>query len=54
MFRPDERVEAGISSIAVIAWLIFLFKTWEFTVLLDLYFVPYLIFCCWLDLVTYL
>lgn len=54
MFRESERLSAGISSLAVIFWLIFLFKTFSVSTLLNCYFPPYLIFCCWLDLVTYL
>lgn len=54
MFKPHERVEAGISSVAVFAFLYFLFSNWSFSTLWTCYFVPYLIFVAWLDLVTYL
>jgi omega-3 fatty acid desaturase (delta-15 desaturase) len=54
LFADDERVGAAISSGCIIAWLGFLFYTFDFYLLLDAYFVPYLIFVAWLDLVTYL
>jgi omega-3 fatty acid desaturase (delta-15 desaturase) len=42
------------STVCILAWLGFLFSTWDVLTLLDAYFVPYLIFAAWLSLVTYL
>ena len=54
LFRDDERVGAAISTGCVVAWLTFLFATFPLATLLDAYFVPYIFFVVWLDLVTYL
>lgn len=54
MFKPNERVGAAISSISVVAFLVYLLVNWDIITLLNGYFVPYFIFCFWLDLVTFL
>lgn len=54
LFSKEERVGAAISTVSVVGWLAFLFMTFPVRLLLDAYFVPYIIFVMWLDLVTYL
>jgi len=54
LFTKEERVGAAISTLCVVAWVSFLLVTFPLTLLLDAYFVPYVFFVMWLDLVTYL
>jgi len=54
LFSKEERVGAAISTLSVVAWLTFLFMTFPVKLLLDAYFMPYIFFVMWLDLVTYL
>ena len=54
LFADDERVGATISTLCVVSWLGFLLYTVPFWTLVDAYFMPYLFFVAWLDLVTYL
>lgn len=54
LFAKEERVGAFCSTVCVVSWLVFLFMTFPVRVLLDAYFMPYLFFIAWLDLVTYL
>jgi omega-3 fatty acid desaturase (delta-15 desaturase) len=54
LFSKEERVGSFISTFCVVAWLTFLFVTFPVMTLLDAYFMPYLFFVMWLDLVTYL
>jgi omega-3 fatty acid desaturase (delta-15 desaturase) len=54
LFAKDERVGAVCSTASIILWLGFLFATFPLRVLLDAYFMPYVFFIIWLDLVTYL
>lgn len=43
-----------ISTTCVFSWLIFLFVNFPISLLIDAYFIPYLFFVIWLDLVTFL
>ena len=54
MFKKSERFGATVSSLSVFAFAGFLFYNWDFYTLLNGYFMPYLVFVAWLDLVTYL
>jgi len=54
LFDSSQTLPAAFSTVCIVAWLGFLFSTWDVLTLLDAYFVPYLIFAAWLSLVTYL
>lgn len=54
LFNDDERVGAGISTISMVCWLTYLFYSYPVALLIDAYFVPWVIFLVWLDMVTYL
>lgn len=54
LFSKEERVGAAISAVSVATWLAFLLANFPLLTLLDAYFIPYLFFVAWLDLVTYL
>ena len=54
MFKKEERFGAGISALSVFAFLGFLFSNFSISEQIELYWVPYMIFVFWLDLVTYM
>lgn len=54
LFEPSQTLPAAVSTVCVVSWLAYLFSTWDALLLLDAYFVPYLVFSAWLSLVTYL
>lgn len=54
MFKKEERPGAALSAFLVLAWLVYLFSTYSLSVLFQKYWIPYLIFVAWLDLVTYM
>mmetsp|Transcript_6514 Transcript_6514/g.8838 ORF Transcript_6514/g.8838 Transcript_6514/m.8838 type:complete len:367 (-) Transcript_6514:76-1176(-) len=54
LFDPSETAAAAFSTVSILVWLGVLFSLANPLTLLDAYFVPYIVFCMWLSLVTYL
>ena len=54
LFAKEERLGGAISSLSVIGWVSFLFYNFDVSTLVQNYWIPYLIFVAWLDLVTYM
>lgn len=54
LFRSSQVVPATVSTLSVVFWLGFLFSQFSVATLVLYYFVPLLIFSCWLSVVTYL
>jgi len=54
LFAKDERKGAILSTTCILVWVTFLFSSFPLLTLIDAYFIPYLCFVAWLDLVTYL
>ena len=54
MFNKGERLRAGFSAVCVVAWVFGLHYVFPFWSVVKLYWVPYLVFVAWLDVVTYL